>query len=350
MDLNIKHIKVGKKIIGDGNPTYIVGEMAWSHDGSIEKAKAIIKACADAKCDAVNFHVTFLENYMIPNYRKTDKISAFDSLKKITIPLNKWAELFSYAKKLDLQISALCNDIDSANLVKKLDPDICMFHASCITEKALIKAIARIGKPVFFAVGGSTIDEILQAIKWLNEENCNEIGILYGMQNYPTKLEDNNANYLKTIKHMFKRPIGFSDHTDADDSLALIVPIMGIPLGANIIEKHITYDRSEKGTDYQAALNPNELKTFVKYVRRIETIFGKGTVRPFSDAEKSYRQTVRKRMVAIKNLKSGHILAEDDMRAMRSDEGIAPDRITDFIGRKIIKDVKKYDPIVKDLF
>ncbi|MHA1185407.1 MAG: N-acetylneuraminate synthase family protein [Candidatus Heimdallarchaeota archaeon] len=346
----MKSFKVGQKNIGDSHPTYIVGEMAWSHDGSIDKAKAIIKACADANCDAINFHVTSLDNYMIPDYRRNDKISAFDGLKKLTIPMNQWSELFEYTRKLGLQISALCNDVESAKVVKKLEPDVCMFHASCLTEKELIKAIAKIGKPVFFAVGGSTIDEILQAIQWLNEDGCDEIGILFGMQNYPTKLEDNNANYLRTLKKMFERPIGFSDHTDAEDPLALIVPLMGIPLGANIIEKHITYDRSAKGTDYHAALNPKEMKTFVDYVRRIETIFGSGTVRAFSDAEKSYRQTVRKRIVAIKDLKSNHILSEADVRAMRSDKGIAPDRIEDFVGKKINKNIKKFDPITDDLF
>ena len=88
-------------------------------------------------------------------------------------------------------------------------------------------------------------------------------------------IEDNNANYIKTLKMMFERPIGFSDHTDADDPLALIVPLMSIPLGANIIEKHVTYDRSAKGTDYHAALNPDELKIFVDNIRKIETIFGR---------------------------------------------------------------------------
>jgi len=346
----LKTFKIGGKKIGDGQPTYIVGEMAWSHDGSLEKAKTIIKACADAKCDAVNFHVTSLEDYMIPDYRRNDKISAYDGLKKLTIPLDKWSEIFKYTKQLGLQISALCNDVESAELVKKLDPDICMFHASCLTEKELIKAIAQIGKPVFFAVGGSTIDEILQAIQWLNEEGCNEIGILFGMQNYPTKLEDNNANYLKTLKKMFERPIGFSDHTDSDDPLAMIVPLMGIPLGANIIEKHITYNRSAKGTDYHAALDPDEMKTFVDFVRRIETIFGKGTVRAFSDAEKSYRQTVRKRVVAMKDLKTGHTLTKDDVRAMRSDEGIAPDKIENYFGKKINREVNKFDPIIEELF
>ncbi|MCE7745517.1 MAG: hypothetical protein GPJ52_10340 [Candidatus Heimdallarchaeota archaeon] len=346
----MKAFNVGSKEIGDGNPVYIVGEMAWSHDGSIENAKTIIKACADANCNAINFHVTFLENYMVPHYRLKDKISAYDNLAKLTLNFDDWKVLFEYARKLGLQISALCNDLESADFVKKQNPDICMFHASALTEEELIRKIGQIGKPVFFAVGGSTVEEILQAITWLKEEGCNEIALLYGMQNYPTKLEDNNANYLKTLKKMFKRPIGFSDHTEGDDPLALIVPLMGIPLGANIIEKHVTYDRSAKGIDYIAALNPDEIIAFVDYVRRIETIFGNSKVTGLTEAQKSYRQTVRKRAVAITNLKAGQIITSKDIRFMRSDEGIHPEEIEFYLGRKINKSVKKYDPITQDLF
>ncbi len=346
----MKTIVVGNKQIGDGHPTYVVGEMAWSHDGSIEKAKRIIKACADAGCDAVNFHLTSLENYMVPYYREKDKISAFEKLKKITIPLEQWSILFDYARELKLQISALCNDLESVKFAQKQNPNICMFHASCLTEKDLIKEIAQVGKPVFFAIGGSTVDEVLQAIHWLNEEGCYDIGILYGMQNYPTKLEDNNLNFLPTLKKMFEYPIGFSDHTDASDPLALIIPLLSIPLGANIIEKHVTYDRSAKGTDYHAALNPDELATFVANLRRIETVFGKGTLRLLSKAEKSYRQTVRKRVVAIRDLKAGEVLRKNDVRAMRSDFGIPPDKIDAFYGKEIKKTVKKFDPITEELF
>ncbi len=347
----MKSFKVGKKNIGDGYPTYIVGEMAWSHDGSVEKAKKIIKACVDAKCNAVNFHITCLEDYMVPHYQADEKSSsAYEKLSELSIPFDAWPEIFNYTKKLGIQISALCNDVKSAELVKELNPDVCMFHASCITEERLIRKIAQIGKPVFFAMGGSTIEEISQAIEWLNEEGCNEIALLYGIQNYPTKLEDNNANFIKTLKKIFSRPVGFSDHTDAEDPLALVVPLMGIPIGANIIEKHITHDRSVKGTDYFAALNPEEMSTFVEYIRRIETIFGSKEIRPFSEAEKSYRQMVRKRTVAIKDLKTGHLLTEDDVHAMRSIEGIPLDKIKPYFGKKLNKSVKKFDPIIDELF
>ncbi|NHK32406.1 MAG: hypothetical protein FK730_13715 [Asgard group archaeon] len=347
----MKNIVIGDKIIGDDHPIYIVGEMAWAHDSKVENAKTIIKGCADAKCDAINFHVTHLEHYMVPHYSLDERSSsAFELQKKLVMPVEHWPEIFAYAKELGLDISALCNDLESVELVKKLDPDILMFHASCLTEEPLVRAIGKVGKPVFFAVGGSTITEILQAIGWLNEEGCDEIAILFGIQNYPTKLEDNNAKFLVTLKSMFERPIGFSDHHDADDPMALIVPLMGIPLGANIIEKHITYDRSKKGTDYFSSLNPDEMKIFVKNVRSMEKVIGSGKVRPFSEAEISYREMVRKKTIAIKNLKAGHVLTHDDVRFMRSTEGIPPDHFKNYVGLKLKKPVKKYDPITLDLF
>lgn len=347
----MKSFKVGKKTIGDGYPTYIVGEMAWSHDGSIDKAKVIIEACKNAGCDAINFHITCLEDYMVPHYQVDEKSSsAFEKLEELALPFDAWPELFNYAKKIGIQISALCNDLKSVELVKKLDPDVCMFHASCITEGKLVRNIARIGKPVFFAMGGSTIEEISQAIKWLVEEGCDKIALLYGIQSYPTELPDNNMNFLVTLKSMFGRPVGFSGHTDAEDPLALVVPLMSIPLGANILEKHVTYDRSKKGTDYFAALNPEEIKIFVDHVRRIETVFGSSKIRPFSEAEKNYRQLVRKRIVAIKDLKKGHILSDEDVHAMRATKGISPDQIKIYLGKELKKDIKKYESITEDLF
>jgi len=349
----MKQIKIKNKIIADNLPTFIVAEMAWSHDGSMEKAKKIIRAASDAKADAIKFHITSLEDYMVPQYGSgKGRVSAgkegrriYDYLKSINLDRKAWKELFSYVKGLDLLICAMCNDLPSFKFASKLNPDIYDIHSSCLSDEDFIKEVAKEMKPVFLGIGASTLSEIEKAIFWIKETGNNNIALIYGFQSYPTRLEDMHLRHIQSLKQMFSLPVGFADHTDGGSELALITPLVALPFGANIIEKHVTYDRSARGEDSESALDPGDLKKLVQLVREVEKAFGSPATRPFSEQELNYRQVSKKRTVAKVNIKKNEKITKDKIAFKRSDEGVYPEESKFLVGRTAKRDIKKNEAL-----
>lgn len=352
----MKNVKVGNKTIGDGYPTFIIAEMAYSHDGSIDKAKKIIKAAADANADAICLHITSMEDYMVPQYGSgKGRVSAgketkpiYEYLNSINLNEDAWKTLFPYAKKLNLLICAMCNDIPSVAIASKLEADACVISPASLAEEDFVKGVAGRGNPVFLRIGGALLVEVEQAISWIKEGGNEDIMLIHGFQSYPTKLEEMHLNFIQTLKQMFLLPVGFADHTDGGSELALVVPLAALPFGANVIEKHLTHDRSQKGEDFESALDPNDFKRFVQNLREIEKAFGSPSVRPLSKEELNYRQVVRKRTVANRNIRKGEMITRKMIAFKRSDEGVFPDECDRLIGRVATKDMKKNEPLTWD--
>jgi sialic acid synthase SpsE len=327
-------IKVNRKKIGDGQPTFIIGEMAWSHDGSLENAKKIIRGLADAHADAVSMHITHMEDYMTKTYLGSKGVTVsggeprsniYTYLEKINLSENDWIELYAYAKQLGLFTCAQCNDMQSLTFSKKLKPDLYVIPAACFVEEEFLQATARTKKSIILRIGGATTKEITAAIRLIKKTGNNRILLLHGIQMYPTKIEDTQIRLIPTYKKMFRLPTGMADHIDADVPFALITPQLAVALGANLIEKHITYDRSKKGEDFESALNPDEFKTLVEQIRCTEQALGSPVVRPLSDAEIKYREVVRKKTVAAVNIKKQQVIRRNMITFKRADEGIRPD-------------------------
>jgi len=349
----MKRIKVKNATIANNFPAFIVAEMAWSHDGSVENARRIIKAASDARTDAIKFHITSLEDYMVPQYGSgKGRVSAgkeerriYDYLESINLDRKAWEELFAYAKGLGLLICAMCNDLPSFQFASKLDPDIYDIHSSCLSDEDFIKEVAKEMKPVFLGIGASTLGEIEKAFSWIKEAGNSDIALMYGFQSYPTKLEDMHLRYIQTLKQMFSLPVGFADHTDGGSELALITPLVALPFGANIIEKHVTYDRSARGEDFESALDPSDLKKLVQLVREVEKAFGSFAVRPFFEEELRYRQVSKKRTVAKVDIKKNEKITKDKIAFKRSDEGVYPEESKFLIGRTAKCDIAKNEPL-----
>ena len=352
----MKQVKLGDKAIGDGYPTFIIAETACSHDGSVEKAENMIRGAAEAKADSVNFQVFSIKDLMVPQYGSgRARVSAgkesqpvYDYLSTISFEPEIWKDLFDYARKRKLLIICTCGDLHSVNFVSKLEPDAYTISAPSLCEEGFVREIATKGKPIFLRIGGSFLGEIEKAVMLIRECGNSDIILIHGFQNYPTKLEDMNLSYMQSLKSIFCLPVGFADHVDAESELALFLPLVALPFGANVIEKHITHDRKLKGEDFESALNPDEFKKFVQYVREIDKTFGSPDVRQLSEDELNYRQVCRKRMVASKPLKKGEEISHDKIAFKRSDEGIFPDEYRFTIGRKVNRDIAENDPITMD--
>jgi len=352
----MRQVQLENKVIGDGQPAFIIAEMAWSHDGSVDKAKAIIRGAAAAKADAINFHLTSMEDYMVPQYTGgRGRITAgkdaqyiYDYLCRINLSQEAWKKLSTYARSRHLLISAVCDDLPSIEFASQLGADMYGIHSACLAEEDLVTAVAEEKKPVFLKVGGTYLGEIEKAVLLIQKKGNYDIVLMHGIQNYPTKLEDMHLRYIQSLKQIFSLPVGFADHTDGGSELAMIMPLVALGFGANVIEKHITHDRSLKGIDYEAALDPEGLRNLVQNLRQVEKAFGSSAIRSFSAAEADYRQSVKKRTVARNTLEKGDRITRDKITFKRSDEGIYPDESQYLIGRTVNTKVKKDEPITWD--
>lgn len=350
-------VKLGNRVVGDGQPAFVIAEMAWSHDGSLAKAKKIVKGTSDAGADAISVHITSIKDYMVKAYGSAagQTLSAgkeqeiiYDYLNRVNLKDNDWKQLFTYTKGLGVAICAMPNDLQSLKLCQRLAPDAYVIAAACFVEENLVIEVARQKKPVILRIGGATLGEIEATANRIREQGNEDIILLHGFQSYPTKIENTRLRLIPSLKALFGLPVGLADHIDAESHLAMVVPLVALGFGANVIEKHITHDRSLKGEDFESALNPADLKKLVSDIREIEKSLGSTAFGPLSAEEVRYRRVSRKRTVATRLIKKGEKITEKDFAFKRTDDGIYPDEGKFIIGRTASEDIKEDAPLTWD--
>lgn len=338
----------------NGKKVTIVAEMAWAHDGSLEKAIRIMQAAKDAGADAIGIHITDLPTYMVPHYGSGEgRVSAgkehmkvFQYLVDINLSNDDWVRFADAARAAGMALCVMPNDHASLAFCESaIKPEFYVLTAAAFVESEFIATVARTGRPTIFRVGGATIGEIESGLNLFRLNGGGEPTLLHGFQNYPTKLEDTNIRQMQTLNEMFGVAVGLADHIDGGDPIAKAVPVLALAFGATCIEKHITWNRAEKGEDFEAALDPQDFKEFVNYVRASEIALGQSTWGPLSAAAERYRGVSRKRMVAARTVKAGTVLSRADITFKRADVGISPALLDSVIGRTAKCDLVENDGV-----
>lgn len=336
-------IKINNKFIGTGVSIYIIAEMACAHDGVIVKAKKLIDTAVQAHADAVQLQFFSPDELVTPDHE------LYELLHKINFTKDEWREIYEYARKFDIHIFACTYDISSAELALDLKVDGIKINSSDLSNPDLLRIVAESGIPFTLGTGASTIEEIAQSVDTALVHDGDRIIIMHGVQNFPTAIEHANINKIKMLRALFPFPVGYQDHTDASDPFSRVVDLLAIGAGACVIEKHITLDRSEKGTDYQAALEPQEFKEFVKLLRTAEAAMGSKIIQPLSESDMRYRSFQKKSIVAITSLQKGTKISKDDVAFMRSkDAGLSPAEFTSISGKKLTRAISKFEPIKQE--
>lgn len=335
------NIKIGEKAIGDAYPTFIVAEIASAHQGEVEICKSLVKKASEAGIDAIKFQKFICDELIVP----TDP--RYKNFKKIEMSEDGWREIIRYAKKFDCEIIADVFDERSADLMDELGVVAFKIHSTDLTNPYLISHVTRKKKPILLATGGATLEEIGNAIATAKSCGNKDIILIPGFQSYPTRVEDANLRFIQTLKNAFGINVGYHDHTDAESELALILPCVAIAVGAMLIEKHITLDRSLRGFDYHSALNPDEFKRMVKNIREVEKSFGSGLCK-FSDAERVYRNLMKKNIVARVDIPSGTVINMDMLAFKRSEPGLSPSEAGKIVGKKAKTLMRKDETVTWD--
>lgn len=341
-------IEISGKEINENQP-YVIGEIASAHDGRLDLMKELIKAGHEAGVDAVKVQMFDAEELVAPQHPK------YRAFQEIELKPNEWKAVFKFANELGVTLIADVFDRKSAELADKLGAAAFKIHSTNLTNPYLLEQIADFGKPILLATGGSELDEIRYTVDLLKKEGNKQIILMHGYQGNPAKLENTNLRRMKTIEKEFNLPVGISDHVDAEDEMAFIVPKAAISLGAIVVEKHYTNDRSLKGRDYYSSLNPDELAELVSEIKSLkekeleeivpdekirENILGNSEIK-LSEEELEYRNIMKKNIVASKDIEKGEKIELDKLAFKRAESGLSPKDAEKIIGKEAKEDIKK---------
>jgi N,N'-diacetyllegionaminate synthase len=329
--------------------TIIIAEAGVNHNGSIDTAKKMIEVTAEAGADFVKFQ-TFKAEELVTRmagkaeYQKnlSDKSeSYFDMIKKLELDRGAHEELIQHCEKLGIRFLSTAFDHDSIDLLVELNIPLYKIPSGEITNLPYLRHIGRIGKPIFMSTGMATLHEVQEALNVLLEAGAEKdnITFLHCNTEYPTPIEDVNLKAMLTLRDELGVSVGYSDHT-----LGIEIPIAAVALGATVIEKHFTLDRTLPGPDHAASLEPEELKSMVAAIRNIEKAMGNGVKKP-SPSEIKNIPIARKSIVAKKSIKKGEIFSVSNLMVKRPGTGISPMEWYEVLGKVAKKDYKIDMPI-----
>ena len=323
------------------NNVFIIAEAGVNHNGDIELAKKLIDAGVNAGVDAVKFQTWKTEllvtkeakqaSYQTENTKIEE--SQFDMLKKLELSYDDFIILKKYCNSLGVLFLSTADEIPSANFLYDLQ-DIFKIGSGELTNLPYLRHIGSFKKKIILSTGMCYLTEIEAALNVLIEAGTQkkDITILHANTQYPTPMKDVNLNAMLTIGQKLNVKFGYSDHT-----LGIEVPIAAVAMGATVIEKHFTLDKSMDGPDHKASLSPNELKDMVNSIRNIEKAMGSSIKEP-SESEKPNIEIVRKSIIANCNIKKGELLDDKNITAKRPGNGISPMKWDEIIGSTAKKD------------
>ncbi len=321
----------------------IIAEAGVNHNGDIELARKMVDAAHTAGADYIKFQ-TFVPEKLVSRYAsKADyqknntnsQESQLEMLRALAFTQEDFIQLQRYCGQVGIGFLSTPFDLESIQFLNQLRMDFWKLPSGEITNLPYLEAIAHTHKKVVMSTGMCELGEIRDAIQILESNGAGEITLLHCNTEYPTPFCDVNLRAMKQMEEVFRKPVGYSDHT-----IGIEVPIAAAALGAEVIEKHFTLDKQMKGPDHKASLEPDELKQMVQAIRNIEISLGDGQKRRTHSEEKNC-QAARKSIVAKREIRAGELFSEENLSIKRPGSGISPMHWHEMIGQKAQRDYKE---------
>ena len=307
---------------------FIIAEAGVNHNGSIELAFKLVDAAIEAGVDAVKFQTYKSENLVSKNTQKAEyqkkttnsSESQLEMLKKLELSFDAYRKINNYCQDKNIIFLSTPFDHSSINLLYELNLKFFKIPSGEITNLPYLRHIGSLAKQVILSTGMSTLKEVGDALAILIDSGTKKenITVLHANTMYPTPMEDVNLRAMQTIQKEFDVSVGYSDHT-----IGIEVDIAAVAMGATMIEKHFTLDKTMRGPDHIASLEPKELKAMVTAIRNIEKAVGKN-IKTVSPSELENKNIVRKSITAKCSIKKGERLTEDNLIIKRPGTGISP--------------------------
>ncbi len=327
----------------------IIAEAGVNHNGSLELAKKLVDAAAEAGVDAVKFQTFKAEQLVSAEAPKADYQQAatgsdesqLEMIRKLELSEADHHVLVAYCQQRNIKFLSTPFDFSSIKFLESLQLDIYKVPSGELTNLPYLRKVGSLKKEIILSTGMATLDEVRSALDVLVDSGTSKekITILHANTEYPTPFEDVNLNAMRAMGSEFGVKVGYSDHT-----LGIEIPIAAAALGACVLEKHFTLDRGMEGPDHKASLEPDELKAMVQAVRHIECALGDGLKIP-SPSEQKNIAVARKSIVAACAIEVGEVFTADNLTAKRPGTGLSPMRWDNVLGLEASRTYRKDEQI-----
>ena len=334
-------MEIAGHAIGPGNAVFVIAETGVNHNGDSELARRLVDLAADAGADAIKFQTFKAEGVASAAAPKaayqletTDAgQSQLDMLRALELTPADHEMLQDHAGQRGIVFLSTPFDQESVDLLDRLDVPAFKLGSGEVTNLPFLEYVASKGRPLLLSTGMSYLEEVAAAVSTIQRAGCRDLALLHCVSNYPAAPKDINLRAMQTMTDAFQVPVGYSDHTPGIE-----VPLAAVALGACIIEKHFTLDRTLPGPDHRASIEPEELRALVDGVRAVESAMGDGIKAPTA-AEEDTREIARRSLAAARTISEGTVLRAEMLTALRPGTGIAPARLNEAVGRKTRRDL-----------
>lgn len=339
--------KIGARLLGARQPTYIVAELSANHRQNFDEAVELIKAAKESGADAIKLQTYTADTITIHSDRECFRISGgtlwdgrtlYDLYGEAYTPWDWQPTLKAIANDLGLDLFSTAFDPLAVDFLEGMNVPIHKVASPEIIDTPLIEKMARTGKPLIISTGMATLREIEEAIQAACNAGATQIALLKCTSAYPAPPEEMNLRTIPHLAEAFHVPVGLSDHT-----LGISVPIAAVSLGACIVEKHLTLSREIPSPDSAFSLEPREFKAMVEAIRTVEKAIG--DVRYGVSKQEAKSRVYRRSLFAVKDIKAGEVFTQENIRSIRPGHGLPPKHIKDVLGRRATRNIERGTPL-----
>jgi len=335
-------ITIGSYKIGDEYPSFIVSEIGAMYE-NIEGMYKLIDISKEAGVDAVKIQTykaeTITGAHAEFEFEDGTKMSQFEFFKQYEISEINHKLLFEYAKSKGILIFSTPSDYEDVDFLDSLGVLAFKTGSDDLTNHPFLKYIANKNKLMIISTGMSTISEIYEAVETIKSTGNNNIILLHCTVSYPVSYDQANLNVIQSLKQIFGLCVGYSNHVPD-----ILAPTLASSLGANVIEVHVTLDKSLKRPDYQVSFDPEELKQLVRQIRYVAVLSG-SSMKTITQSEHKWRKNSRKSIYTSKSMKKGEIIKWEDLKIIRPGFGLQPKYIDLFVGKELKKNMNENELI-----
>lgn len=324
---------------------YIIAETAYNHEGDIKYLSQMIEEIASLRLNAVKFHLLLnIDRYM------NKKHPLYQKVKQWIFTENQWNDIIAHANKKNLDIVALCDDVESITYLVKRKKKIAALelHATSLNDHFMLTEAATFNGRIILGIGGSSLNDISYAVDFLRAHGKDDILLMYGFQSYPTDYNDINLAKMQAIQDVFHLPVGYADHTGYNDPNNVLMSVAAALMGFPILEKHYTPDPGKERIDYHAAVGKKQMTTIRDLMKIVMQVHGSGQI-TLSEPEKTYGNVgpMKKAIVARRDIKKGEKLSLENLWFKRTAEEstIQQKQFLQLLGSKAKRDIKKDEVI-----
>lgn len=343
-------IEIAGRRIGPDHPPYVICELSGNHDGSLDKALAMIDAAADTGCDAIKLQTYTADTLTLDSDRPEFRIEGglwdgrtlYDLYQEACTPFEWHAALFERARARGVTLFSTPFDESAVDLLERLDAPAFKIASFEAVDLPLIRYAARLGKPLIVSTGMATLEEMAAARAAALEAGAAGVALLHCVSSYPAPIEEANVRCVPDMIARFGGPVGLSDHTPGTAAA-----VAAVALGASLVEKHFTLDRNDGGPDAAFSLEPAEFTALVRDTKAAWAALGRATY----DLLGSERGSIqfRRSLYVTRPIKAGEPFTRDNVRSVRPGLGLKPEHLDSVLGRKAARDIASAEPLAWDM-